>query len=68
MNSSNVLKKSDFELFLNKKPASPSCNIDFGPFGQSLDIIVALENAASIKTYPGSYHKDLNTKHLHSRK
>ena len=48
MNSSNFLKKSDFELFLNKKPAFPSCNIDFGPFGQSLDIIVALENAASV--------------------
>ena len=41
----------------------PLSSISFGPLGQSLDSTIVLEAIASIKTQPGSSHKDDNMKH-----
>ena len=56
-----------FILFLNLKPLS-FLKKSFGPLGESHDIIFVLLTAASIKTKPGSSHKEHNIKHLHNFK
>ncbi len=60
----NCFSKSLNELTSKRNPFLPCSKSSLGPFGQLLESIVLFIKPASIKTKPGSSHKDVKIKIL----